>query len=168
MAKYLRLFQGDTIEETSLPISAGAPSAGRIPELDISGRLDMTMMPVGIGHDVIATLAGEALSAGDFVYFDNTGRALRADATTLAKAAQGYTNAGAAIGTAVNVFFDDSNTGVTSLNPGTFYFLSGTNPGKLVTSANLPTGTGKIVQRLGFAQSVNSLHAAIQTPILLA
>lgn len=168
MAKYLRLSAGDTVEETSLATSAGAGSAGRIPELDGSGRLDITMMPAGVGTDAVSTTAGEALSAGDFVYFDGTGKALRADATSVAKAAQGYVNTGAALSAAVTVYFDDTNSGVTGLVAGTQYFLSSATPGKLVTSAALPTGTGKIIQRLGSAQAATSLHASIQQPIVLA
>lgn len=168
MAKYLKLSLGDTVEETSLPSSAGTSSAGRIPELDPSGRLDMTMMPVGVGLDVTFTTAGEALSAGDFVYFDTQGRALRADATTVTKAAQGFTTTGVIMGANVNIYYNESNTGVTGLTPGISYFLSGLNPGKMVTSDSLPIGTGKIIQRLGFAQTATSLHSAIKTPIILA
>ena len=58
--------------------SAGAGDSGKLVALDGSGRIDSTMMPVGIGADTATITTSEALSAGDFVnVWDSTGAKVR-------------------------------------------------------------------------------------------
>lgn len=145
--------------------SAGAGDAGEFPILDGSGKLDITLMPNGVGADSITGTAGEALAAGDFVYINGSGGILKADATTYAKRAMGYVltsvlNAGTA-----TVFFDESNSSLSGLTPGTKYFLSAT-PG--LSTLTAPTTSGQFVQALGVATSTTSLHVNIQEPVLRA
>jgi hypothetical protein len=170
MPKLLKNVAGDLTEEATVPVSAGPTSAGKVPELDSTGHLDVTLMPVGYGTDVITgAVAGEALTAGDMVYLDSTGKYFRADANTISKAAQGYVMATTPVNGTTTVYLGDTNTAVTGLTPGLFYFLSAATPGKLVPATSLPVGTGKIIQRLGFAQSTTALHLNIQqTPFILA
>jgi hypothetical protein len=145
--------------------SAGAGSSGEIPALDSAGKLDSSMMPVGFGQDSVTAIAGETLTAGDFVYFNGVGEVLKADATSLAKQAKGYVNTGFTSASPATVFFDDSNTGLTGLTINVPYYLS-TTPGTVTTTA--PTTPTQIVQRVGFANSTTNLRADIEEPVLIS
>lgn len=144
--------------------SAGASSSGEHPALDATGKLDATFLPVGIGQDAVTATAAEALSAGDFVYFNGAGAVLKADATSLAKQAKGYVNANVANAGTATVFFDDSNTGKTGLTINVPYYLSLT-PGSITTVA--PSLATQIVQRVGFANSATNLRADIEEAVLI-
>lgn len=144
--------------------SAGAGSSGELPALDATGRLDTTMLPIGFGQDSVSATAGEALTAGDFVYFNGAGAVLKADATSLAKQAKGYVNANVLNAATATVFFDDSNTGLTGLTINVPYYLSLT-PGLATTTA--PSVATQIVQEVGFANSATNLRVAIQKPVLI-
>ena len=145
--------------------SAGAGDSGEFIVADATGKLDPTFLPTGVGADSISATAGEALSAGDFVYISGAGTVLKADATTPAKAARGYVIAAVSNAATTTVYFDDSNNVLTGLTPGATYFLSST-PGAATTTPT--TTTGQIVQELGFATSATSLHVNIQEPITRA
>jgi hypothetical protein len=145
--------------------SAGAGDAGEFPILDGSGKLDVTLMPNGVGADTITATAGEALVAGDFVYITAGGTAMKADATTFAKRAMGYVLSAVSNAGTATVFFDESNSALSGLTPGTKYFLSATAG---LTTATAPTTAGQFVQVLGTATSATSLHVNIQEPILRA
>ena len=65
--KFLRLLSGVISELEALVTSAGAGDAGKIPALDVTGKLDNSFMPVGIGADSKILPASENLAAGDLV-----------------------------------------------------------------------------------------------------
>lgn len=101
--KYLKQVSGELLEEVTVETSAGAGDASKIPNLnssgvldltitngknssagsgdagklvalDSSGKIDTTMMPVGVGADTASITASEALSAGDYVnVYNNSG-----------------------------------------------------------------------------------------------
>lgn len=155
---------GTQQEYSGIDSSAGSGSADEIPRLDSNGKLDITFMPTGFGQDAVSATAGEALSAGDFVYFSGTGTVLKADATAIAKQARGYVNSSVSNGGTATVFFDDTNTGKTGLTPGATYFLDHSTPGGITTTPT--TTTGHIVQQVGFASSSTALRVNIQEPIV--
>jgi len=156
---------GTQQEYSGISTSAGAGSAGEIPKLDAAGKLDITFLPAGVGQDAVTATAGEALSAGNFVYFNGSGQVLKADATAIGKQARGYVNSSFSNGATATVFFDDTNTGLTGLTPGSTYYLDSTS-GAVTTTA--PTTTNYIVQEVGFATSSTSLRVNIQEPIIRA
>jgi hypothetical protein len=153
---------GTQVEYSGVLTSSGAGSSGEIPALDAVGRLDVTMMPTGFGQDATTATAGEAIAAGDFVYFNASGNILKADATVLAKQARGYVIAAVANAAIGTVFYDDSNTSVTGLTPGVTYFLSNT-PGGVTSTPT--TVAGQICQEVGFAVSATVLRVNIQEAI---
>ena len=51
--------------------SAGAGDAGKLPKLDAAGKLDITMMPVGVGSEALSVIVGASVTAGDFVHVYN-------------------------------------------------------------------------------------------------
>lgn len=147
--------------------SAGAADAAKIVQLDGSGRISSTMMPVGIGADTASIVASEALSAGEFVnVWNNAGTAniRKSDATTAGKEAHGFVLAAVASGASGTVHFEGTNTAVTGRTPGP-QFLS-TTPGQ--SSATAPTGAGNVVQRIGFAVSPTAINFDGGDPIVLA
>jgi hypothetical protein len=145
--------------------SAGAGDSGEFPILDGTGKLDPTFFPSGYGPDVTTLVAGEALTAGDFVYILAGGTVMKADATTYAKRAMGYVTASVLNAGNATVYFDDSNTGLSGLTPGSKYYLSATSG---VATLTAPTTAGQYVQGLGVATSATSLHVNIEEPILRA
>lgn len=146
--------------------SAGAGDAGRVVALDAAGKIDQTMMPVGIGDDTISLTTSEIIASGDLVnIWDSTGAKVRkADATIAGKEAHGFVLAGAASGGTVNVYFEGTNTGMSGLTPGN-QFLA-TTAGTCSSAA--PTGTGNVVQRVGFATSATTMNFQSGVPITLA
>lgn len=146
--------------------SSGVGDAGEFIIADSNGKLDPSFLPSGVGEDSVVATASEALNAGDLVYFNGTGNVLKADATTIAKAARGYVNVAVSNGALATVFFDDSNIGKTGLTAGATYYLDHTTPGGVTTT---PTTTaGQIVQAVGFATSATNLRVNIEEPIIRA
>ncbi len=156
---------GSTIVN-SVTSSAGSGDTGKVVALDGSGKIDTTMMPTGVGADTASITASEALSAGDLVNIhDSSGaKARKADATTSGKEAHGFVLSSVSNGASATVYFEGSNTSVTSLTPGVYY-LSTTAGG---VTATAPSSSGNVVQRVGFATSATALNFQSQTPIVLA
>lgn len=146
--------------------SAGAGDSAKFIQLDGSGRIDNTCMPVGIGADTASITTSEALSAGDFVnIWNSTGAKVRkADATVAGKEAHGFVLAGVGSGASATVYFEGTNTGVTGQTPGPVFLH--TTAG-LATSA-APSGSGNAVQRIGFAVSATAINFQSQPPVILA
>ena len=145
--------------------SAGAGDSGKLVALDGSGRIDSTMMPVGIGADTATITTSEALSAGDFVnVWNSTGAKVRkADATVSGKEAHGFVLSAYGSSASATVYFEGTNTGVTGQTPGPV-FLS-TTAG--VATSTAPSGSGNVVQRIGFAVSATAINFQSQPPIVL-
>ncbi|MDD4995786.1 MAG: hypothetical protein PHW53_04985 [Patescibacteria group bacterium] len=145
--------------------SSGAGDTGKLVALDAAGRIDATMMPVGVSADTASITTSEAIAAGDFVnIWDSTGaKARKADATTN-KPAHGFCLAGAGSGAALTVYFEGTNTSVTGQTPGSV-FLS-TTAGLATSTA--PSGSGNIVQPIGFAISATAINFQSLTQVVLA
>ena len=182
---------GQLQEVASISTSAGAADAGKIiatnasGQIDVSflnttvssspnklvmtgadGRLDISVLPVGVGADTAVINASEALAAGDLVnIWSNSGTAnvRKADASTAGKEAHGFVLAAVASGQPATVYFEGTNTQMTGLTPGRQYLS--TTPGK--TSATAPTGSGQVVQVVGFAVSATAMNFQSNPPIVL-
>lgn len=168
--KYLELnsVNGNIQEEFSVQVSAGAGDAGNIVALDATGRLDTTMMPVGLGADIANLVTSENLSAGDYVnVYDNaaTPTARKADATTVGKEADGFVLEAVTSPAAVNVYFEGTNDQVTGQTVGATVFLQTTAGGG---DATVPSASGNVVQRLGRAISATAVSFEAAAPITLA
>lgn len=146
--------------------SAGAADAGKIAQLDSTGRLDATMLPVGVGADTALIATSEALVSGDLVnVWNSSGAKVRkADPASAGKEAHGFVLAGFASGSTATVYFEGTNTAVTGLTPGPQFL--GATAGKATSTP--PTGAGKVVQRVGFATSATTLNFNAGSPIVLA
>lgn len=146
--------------------SSGAGDAGKLAALDSSGRIDNSMMPVGIGADTAILTTTEAVASGDLVnIWNSTGAKVRkADATVAGKEAHGFVLVGVGSGASATVYFEGTNTAMAGLTPGN-QFLS-TTAG--TASATAPSGSGNVVQRVGFAVSATAMNFQSQPPITLA
>lgn len=170
--KYLKHNVGDVTEQAATVVSSGAPNDGDIVALDSTGRLDLSVLPTGIGADVANIVASEALAAGDFVnIYNNAGVAnvRKADASSASggKRAVGYVIAAVSSGGTATVYFVGRNSALTGLTPGSRYFLSATTPGAATTT--VPSGTGQLVQGVGFSVSATEINVDIdEAPIILA
>lgn len=167
--KYIALVSGIKTEKAAIQSSAGAGDVGKIPALDAGGRLDVTMMPTGIGADTAVITASEALSAGDLVNIYDVGAGVfgvrKADGSTTGKQADGFVLAAVSAAAAATVYFEGTNDQVTGLAPGVRY-LSATTAGASTSTA--PSGAGKIVQQVGVATSATSLNVEFGDWVVLA
>lgn len=191
MAKYLKNNAGVLTEESSVGISAGVADATKIPHLNASGvlddtiinatvssaadkvvklngagKLDDSVLPTGIGADVAIVVASENLAAGDFVNIFNdagTAKARKADATTAGKEAHGFVLSAVSATNNASVYFEGTNTSVTGQTPGVVFL--GTTAG--IATSTAPSGSGNVVQRIGFAISTTAINFQSNDPIVL-
>ena len=163
--KYLRNNAGTLTEVEATVTSAGAGNAGDMVALDSAGKLDNSVLPVGIGADTATIVASEALAAGDFVniYNDTGAKCRKADATTAGKEAHGFVLAAVSSSANATVYFEGTNNQISGATPGN-QFLA-TSAGGF--SATAPSASGNVVQRLGVAISATSMNVEIQQPIVL-
>ncbi len=133
-------------------ISTGAGNAGDVVALDSGGKLDVSVLPTGIGPDVVVIEASENLGAGDFVnIYESAGTAYvrRADASApnAGEIAHGFVLNNVNSGDNATVYFEGNNDQLSGLTPGT-------------------TTTGESLQILGVATSATSINVEIGKPII--
>lgn len=154
------------VEAVPIITSAGAGDASKIVQTDSAGKLDQSLMPVGIGADTFTANASGALTAGDAVYVTSGGLIARASAASGGNQADGFVLAASATGTSATVYFEGRNTALSGLTVGSRYYLSDATPGGLTTTP--VTGAGKIHQYLGKAITATSLSWEPDDGIVLA
>lgn len=165
--KFLRLVNGVLTEIFGVQTSAGAVNAGDIVSLDDSGRIDNSMMPVGIGADTAIIDASEGLAAGDWVNLWNDGGAAKvrkADATTAGKEVHGFVLSAVTSGNPATVYFEGTNTQVTGQTPGPVYLQTTAGAG----GATIPSASGNVVQQIGVAVSATAVNFERGAPVTLA
>jgi len=146
--------------------SAGAGDAGKIVALDTDGKLNLTVMPTGVGPDTYTGNASEALTAGDMVYIGATGEVSKASAAAAGHDAVGFVQDSVSSGQPALVYFEGRCTALAGLTPDSRYFLSASAPGGI--TATPVTGTGKRHQFIGRAITATSLSFEADDSILLA
>ena len=166
-SKFLRYVGGVVTEVFGKQTSSGVADAGAIVALDDSGRIDESMMPVGLGADTANVEASETLAAGDWVnLWDDAGafKVRKADATTPGKAVHGFVLSSAPANASATVYFEGTNTQVSGMTPGDVFLATTAGAG----STTPPTGSGNVVQRLGVAVSATAVSFERGEPIKLA
>jgi hypothetical protein len=148
--------------------SAGAGSANKLTALDNTGRLDQSVMPVGVVPETSSIVASEALADGDFVNVWNNSGVFNV------RKADGSTTGKEAHGFVL--------AAVASAGTALVYFegsnthLTGLTAGDQYLSATTagkstatpPSGSGQVIQQLGVATSATSIKFAPLAPIVLA
>lgn len=158
---FLARVAGKTKQIFGLSVSAGAADAGKLVATDSSGKLDVSLMPIGIGANTTICPASEAIGAGKFVNFHSNAGAMnvRLADNSNGRQADGYVKDAVANAAQATVYqLDTTNTALTGLTPGSRYWL-GTAGGVIPTALD-PTDTanaGKLCQELGVAKSATEL-----------
>lgn len=158
---FLARVAGKTKQIFAITTSAGAADAEKIPALDSAGRLDSSMMPIGIGAATITAVASETLGTGKFVnLFDDTGtlKARLADNSN-GRIAHGFViEEFASEATATIYRMDDVNAELSGLTVAAEYWL-GTAGGVLSTPLDATDvgNANKVCQKLGVAKSATEL-----------
>jgi hypothetical protein len=153
--RFLTLVSGIRTLVTAISTSAGAGDANKIVATSSDGRLDASLMPVGIGAATITVVASEALAAGDFVNIhDSTGTKVRKADSSNGRPAHGFVLAAVANAANATVYLQGVNTGLTSLTPGQLRFLGTAG----ASTATAPTTAGHLVQELGVCISTTGLN----------
>ena len=168
MAKYLENNGGQLREVSGTSASSGAGDAGKIVQLDSSGKLDQTLMPSGVGAQTKLAATSENLAAGDLVNLWNdsgTVKARKADASN-GRRAMGYVLSSVTSPNNATVYLDGTISGLTSLTPGAIYYLSASTAGGVVSTA--PSTAGQISQEIGPAVSATEIDFEPRQPITLA
>lgn len=161
---FLTVVSGVTRRVQAIASSAGVGDANKIIATGSNGRIDSSLMPVGIGAQTETIVAGEALAAGDFVnIYDNAGtRTCRKADNTNSRPAHGFVLS--AVSSAANalVYTTGLNNAVTGLSVGTVRYL-GTSGASTATPAVSPN----LHQSLGVAISTTSILFEYDQPIAL-
>lgn len=168
-AKPLHLINNRITEVEANVTSQGATDAGKLVALDASGKLDMSLLPTGIGADVAVIEASENLAAGDFVnIYDDSGTAKvrKADASDPGKQAHGFVLSAVSASANATVYFEGANTQLSALTPGTTYALDHNTPGDVVALASATTTPGHILQVVGVAVSATTINVELAKPIV--
>lgn len=169
--KVLQLVNNLPTEVEATVVSTGAPQACDLVALDANGRLDVSVLPTGIGADVAVIEASEALAAGDYVnIYNNAGtpnvRKADASAANAAEIAHGFVIDNVTSGANATVYFEGTNDDLTSLVPGTTYALSSTVPGGVVALGSATSTAGHSLQILGVAISATAINTEIGKPTI--
>lgn len=157
---------GKVTQREATSVGGNPAQAGDILALDGNGRIDPTVLPVGIGADTASLVAAETLQAGDFVYITSTSEVRKASAAVSGTEASGFVLAPSNIGESAIVYFEGRNEGVTGLTPGSRIYLSDTVAGGW-THTPISDSPGKKHQFLGMAISATSMTFEADDPIIL-
>ena len=165
--KAIQLISGKLTQVEATVASAGAGNAGDIVALDGGGKLDVSVLPTGVGPDVTVVIASEALSAGDYVnIWDDAGtpKARLADNSN-GRDAHGFVKDAVASAANATVYFEGANDDLSALTPGARYYL-GTAGDATVTP---PVAPGAMIsQFLGIAINATTINTDIDDCIMLA
>jgi hypothetical protein len=165
--KYQSLLSGrETMVEATVA-STGVAQAGDIVALDSTGKLDVSLLPVGVGPAVQVVLASENLDAGDFVnIFDNGGtpNVRKADSGNDRRAV-GFVNEAVTAAANALVYFEGQNDQLSGLTAGQRIYLD--TAGNIQTSAPSLAGGDVIHQYLGKALNATTMDVEIADEIVL-
>lgn len=155
---------GPGLQEVVAVQTGGAGNAGLIPALDaVTGLLDITMMPTGIGPDTDTTgvCGGTSLTAGMYVNFYNvagTKTVRPADNTDNTKPAHGYVLAGYSAAATVTVYLPGTTNNLIPV--GAFVAADVGSPLYLSTAGGAtktrPSTTGNFDQQVGYLDNVGA------------
>jgi hypothetical protein len=164
--KFIRLNNGRLAEKEATVTSTGVAEAGEVVALDSAGKLDVSVLPVGVGPDVTILEATEDLGAGDYVnIFDNGGTpAVRLADNSNSREAHGFVKSAFLIGQDATVYFEGANDSLSGLTVGARYFLGTAGS----ATATPPQSPAQISQLLGIAISATAINTDIDDLVELA
>jgi len=158
--KFFALIANRLKEIAGIQLSIGVTDAGKIPALDQTGRLDVSMMPIGIGAEVVVAATSENLTDGEFVNLYNLAGTItlrKADATANDKPAHGFViENSTSPANATMYILGVPNPYLTGLEVGFEYVLSKTVPGGITKITSFVGAPGNIIQILAKATNTTS------------
>ena len=152
--KYQTLVAGVETLIAATQTSAGVADADKIVALDSAGRLDATMMPVGVGADVKSMVTSENLAVGNLVnIYSNVGvvTARKADNTNT-RPAHGFVLAATTSPASAITYLTGINNQLSGMTIGARQYLSAAG-----VRTETPVASG-IHQYLGIAISATELE----------
>lgn len=170
MATYIDLVAG--LQKLKATIQAFTGNADEIVSTDGSGLISADLIPSSVSNKIVSATSGEALTAGQLVYFNeaSSGNVFIAgyDASLPAgaNAAEGFVLTSVGAAASVDVYLTGTVTGLTGLTPGDTYYLD-TAGGITATAPTLDT-SGDISQPVGVALSATELCFAPERFVCLA
>ncbi|RZO82991.1 MAG: hypothetical protein EVA65_15730 [Oceanococcus sp.] len=167
-ATFLDSVAGRIRQIAAIVTSTGAPDADKLVSTGPDGRIDETVLPVGIGADIAEIEMSENLAASDLVNVWNDGgtaKVRKADATAAGKEADGFVLDAGTSGNPAMVYFEGRITGLSGLTPGARYYLD-TTAGAL--TATPPSASNNVVQYIGRAISATELAFEADEGVILA
>lgn len=166
-SKFLALVSGRIREVIATVASGGAIDDGKIVALGTDGRIDNSVLPVGVGIETKTIQASENLGAGNLVNIWSSGgdfRVRKADATSAGKEAQGFVLSSVTSGQSAQVYLEGTVTGLAGLTPGRYYLAA--TPGEITSTP--PSNAGNVVQYVGNAVSSSELTFEATDGVILA
>ena len=164
--KYLRVNDSTGLLEEleALEVSTGVADASKPIKTDSTGKLDLSLMPVGIGPDTQDIVCTENLSSGEFVnIYNNLGSvAVRKADRSNGRQAHGFVIQNYTAAQVAKVYKDSENNALTGLTIGAAYYLGLAGAATLTPPA---AGSGHLLQALGVAMSVTEIDVEIEKPI---
>ncbi len=166
--KPIQLVAGKLTQVEATVVSTGAADAGEIVALDSSGKIDVSVLPTGVGPNVKLVLASEAIGAGKYVnIYDNGGTPnVRLADNSNGREAHGFVKDAVASAANATVYFEGTNDDLSSLTPGARQYL-GTAGGVTATPPTF-AGGATIHQLVGSAISITEIDTDIDDCIVLA
>lgn len=165
--KYLKYdtATGDAIQQEATVTSAGVANAGDVVALDSSGKLDSSIMPVGIAPEVLDAEATEALGAGDYVNIWNDVGVpkIRLADNTNGREAHGFVLSAFTVGATARVYFEGENNAKSSLIAGIRCWLD--QAGDVIQTAPVAT-VGHFAQVLGVAKNATTIATDLEKKLI--
>lgn len=165
--KPLQLVNGVLTQVEGQTSSAGVADAGKMVALNNQGKIDLTMLPTGIGPDTASIEASENLSAGDYINIWNdsgTPKARLADNSNN-RPAHGFVLSAFTSGQNALIYFEGGNSGLSGLTPGARYYLDTAGN---ATSTPPVSPAAQISQFLGIAINTTTINTDIDDEVVLA
>jgi len=167
---FMRLVAGKLKAIQATVVSSGAANDGDLLALDSSGRIDTTVLPIGVGPDVASVIVEDitGLAPGDYVnIFDNLGTPkVRLADNSNGRPAHGFVKASYADAATAVVYFEGPNSDLTGLTAGQRVYL-GTAGGVISTPLSPIVDAGKTHQFLGVATSPSEVNTDMDDCISL-
>jgi hypothetical protein len=164
MNKFLTFLENKWQWVTALVTSSGSGDAGKIVATNSEGKVDITLMPAGLGSDTFVGNASENLAASDLVnLWDDAGttKVRKASNADPGKSAHGFVSGAVTSGASATVLLDGTITGLSALDTAVPYFLG--VDGAVTDTA--PTSSGTIIQEVGTSVSATALAFERGTPV---
>lgn len=164
--KYVKYLNGELALQAASVTSTGVANDGDLVALDSSGKLDVSVLPTGVGPEVAILVATEALNAGDYVNIWNdagTPKVRLADNSN-GRRAHGYVKASVSISANATVYFEGDNDSLSSLVAGGDVYLG--TAGGVIQTPLAETAVGSISQKLGVARAATIVSTDIDKTII--